>query len=124
MGEKVLLNANSGDDSLLLSIVRALSIVGKGMKAYFSNYKKLVNLTLRLRIFPEAKRSFVYVDTLIQFICYVIHNKKDAVFFPQNLPIIFACEICEKTDLAKDAHRGCVCVPEWMIRKKRKRQIT
>ena len=118
MGEKVLLNANSGDDSLLLSIIRAPSIVGKGMEAYFSNYKKLVNLPFGLRVFPEAKRSFVYVDTLIEFIYYVIQNKIDGVFFPQNLPMLSVCEICEEINIAKGSHKVCVRVPEWMICKK------
>lgn len=118
MSENVLLNANKKEDSIVLSIVRAPSIVGKGMEKYFLTYEHIVKLPFVINTFREAKRSFVYVDTLIEFMYYIIKNKMGGVFFPQNLPLLSVSEICEEMNLVRGANKPVVNIPKCIIPKK------
>ncbi|MBE5959635.1 MAG: NAD-dependent epimerase/dehydratase family protein [Lachnospiraceae bacterium] len=84
-----------------VSIIRAPSIVGGGMEAYFARYVKFARIPFIPIpvIHEEAKRSFVYVDTLIEFVCNIIQNTAEGVFFPQQYPPLSVSEmmsvVCE-----------------------------
>ena len=78
-----------------LAVVRAPTIVGAGIEAYFDRYIRCAEIPL-LPIpwtHTEAKRSFVYADTLIEFLCELAETGREGVFFPQNLPALSVSEM-------------------------------
>lgn len=93
--------------SINVMIVRAPSIVGKGMENYFSRYIKMADIGVVPipNIHRDAKRSFVYVDTLIEFILLLLRKNKSGVFYPQNLPLLSVSEIYEEVCRAKGYKR-------------------
>ena len=90
-----------------VSIVRAPAIVGKGMEDYFRNYIRFSKIPLLPvpRIHKEAKRSIVYVDTLIEFMCELVQEEKTGVFFPQNYPMLSVSEMFSEVCKAQEKKR-------------------
>ncbi len=81
-----------------VAIVRAPSIIGGGLEAYFDRYIKFAKIPLVSIpwIHTEAKRSFVYIDTLIDFILSIISRQDMGIFFPQNFPQLSVCEMMQE----------------------------
>ena len=103
--EKAISSLDSGNTKV--AIVRAPSIVGKGMEGYFDRYVKFANIPLVPIpwIHIEAKRSFIYASTLAEFILNLIGECREGVFFPQQLPQMSVSEmmeaVCEAIGVAK-----------------------
>ena len=91
--EQAILTQESGMTKVC--IVRAPAIVGKGMEDYFRNYIRFSKIPLLPvpKIHEEAKRSIVYVDTLIEFMFELLQNKKTGLYFPQNYPMLSVSEM-------------------------------
>ena len=85
------------------AFVRAPSIVGAGIEAYFDRYIRCADIPLLPIpwVHTEAKRSFVYVDTLIDFLCELVPTGREGVFFPQNLPALSVSEMMLEVARAK-----------------------
>ncbi len=79
-----------------ISIVRAPSIVGADLESYFDRYIKFARIPFVPIpwIHAEAKRSIVYVDTLIEFICNLAKNGDvGGVYYPHNIPQLSVSEM-------------------------------
>lgn len=50
------------------------------------NFTRLINVTLKLPIFPEIKneRSMIYINNLSEFVRLIIDQSRNGLFFPQN----------------------------------------
>lgn len=70
-------------ESFKVVILRPPMIYGKNSKG---NYSKLAKLALKLPIFPmvENTRSMLYIENLCEFVCMMIENEENGIFFPQN----------------------------------------
>lgn len=84
-------------DTTLVSIVRPPSIIGNGMERYFDRYIKLVNMPIPFApyVHAEAKRSLIHIQTLTEYILYLIDEKKGGIFMPQSLPALSVSEMIE-----------------------------
>lgn len=71
------------DKEFKVVILRPPMIYGKECKG---NYLMLSKLAQKVWIFPyiENRRSMLYIDSLCQFVHYMIKNEERGVFFPQN----------------------------------------
>ena len=112
-----------------ISIVRAPSIVGKGMEDYFRTYIRFSKIPLIPipKAHEEAKRSIVYVDTLIEFMYELVKERKTGIFFPQNYPMLSVSEMIEEVCNARGKKKRripiwCKILPK-KIEKKLFRQI-
>ena len=78
-----------------VAIVRAPSIVGGGLEAYFDRYMRFSRIPFVSvpTIHLEAKRSFVFIDTLIDYLCSLSIERREGVFFPQNYPQMSVSEM-------------------------------
>ncbi len=84
-------------NNIKVAIVRAPSIIGGGLELYFDRYIRFAKIPFVSipRIHMEAKRSIVFIDTLIEFILFIINEQKTGVFFPQNFPQLSVCEMMQ-----------------------------
>lgn len=77
--------ANSGKvpEMTRLAILRPPMIYGAGCKG---NYVTLEKFAQKLPIFPDYpnKRSMLYIENLCEFLCLLIKNQDEGLFFPQN----------------------------------------
>jgi UDP-glucose 4-epimerase len=71
------------DENFKVVILRPPMIYGKGSKG---NYQLLAKIALKTPIFPYVKneRSMLYVESLCEFVCLMIKNDEQGLFFPQN----------------------------------------
>lgn len=71
------------DDSFKVVILRPPMIYGKGSKG---NYPLLSKIALKTPIFPYVKneRSMLYIENLCEFVCLMVKNGENGVFWPQN----------------------------------------
>lgn len=90
-----------------VSIIRAPAIVGGGIENYFDRYIKISKIPVIPMpwIHIEAKRSFVYVDSLIELILKIIRDNRGGVFFPQQFPPLSVSEMLEDVCRAKGQNR-------------------
>ncbi len=93
LAEKVIKSMDNKDT--LVAIVRSPSIIGGGIEEYFNKYIKFSKIPFISVpwVHPEAKRSFVYIDTLIELLIEIVVARKEGTFFPQNFPQLSAAEI-------------------------------
>lgn len=70
-------------ESFKVVILRPPMIYGKNSKG---NYPQLAKLALKLPFFPMVKntRSMLYIENLSEFVCLMIENEENGIFFPQN----------------------------------------
>lgn len=115
LAESVLQNANYLDTGTTLSIVRAPSIVGKGMETYFASYEKLLRFPFVICSFVNAKRSFVYIETLVEFLFYIIETGTSGILFPQNLPLLSVSEIWEEISKSRGQRKIRFHIPEKIV---------
>lgn len=108
-----------------VAIVRAPSIVGGAMEDYFGKYIRFSRLPFLPipKIHLEAKRSFVYVETLIEFICYLAENVKAGIFFPQNYPSLSVSEMYEEVCKAQGKKRLAVRLASGILPSKIEKQL-
>lgn len=105
-------------EDVSVAIVRAPSIVGGGLEAYFDKYimfSKIPFLPIPW-IHSEAKRSFVYIDTLIDYLFKLCESKEEGIFFPQNFPQLSVSEIMEEVskNMGKNKkvwENASICIP-------------
>ena len=78
-----------------VAVVRAPSIVGANLEAYFDRYCAFAKMPFLPIPWThiESKRSFVYVDTLIEFLCNLIAHSDGGLFFPHNIPQLSVSEM-------------------------------
>ncbi|PAK35392.1 NAD-dependent epimerase/dehydratase family protein [Peribacillus simplex] len=83
-----------GDDVFKIAVIRPPMIYGKGCKG---NYPRLVNLTLKLPVFPEIenKRSMIYIDNFCEFVRLLINDCSSGLYFPQNKEYVCTSEMIE-----------------------------
>lgn len=95
-------------ENIKVAIIRAPAIIGGDLEAYFSRYIKFSNIPLIPIpwIHTEAKRSFVYIDTLIEFMCALMAHEKEGLFFPQNFPLLSVSEIMREVCEASGNRKG------------------
>lgn len=101
LAEEAIRSVDPGETKV--AIVRAPSIVGGGLEAYFRIYI----LYSRIPLVPvpwihtEAKRSFIYVDTLIDQLCDIAGSAEEGIFFPQSFPQLSVSEMIDEICKAK-----------------------
>ena len=80
-----------GDEHFVVSIIRPPMIYGKGCKG---NYNALRSIALKFPVFPKVnnKRSMLFIDNLSEFICLLINNPQNGVFYPQNAEYVNTTE--------------------------------
>lgn len=80
------------DDDFKVAILRPPMVYGKGCKG---NYQKLRKLALAAYVFPKTgnRRSMIYIGNLCEFVCGVIEDKKNGLFFPQNMEYVDTSEM-------------------------------
>lgn len=105
-GEEVIRNTNN--NCTKVAIVRAPAIVGGNLETYFKRYisfSKIPLVTIPM-VHIEAKRSFVYIDTLIEYMCKLSWGEMEGIFFPQNMPQLSVSEmlfeVCKCVDRPKN----------------------
>ncbi len=71
------------DDNFHTAVVRLPMVYGAGSKG---NYSLLARFAKRLPVFPKVKnaRSMIYIENMCQFLCELIENQDEGVFYPQN----------------------------------------
>ncbi|MCR5609357.1 MAG: NAD-dependent epimerase/dehydratase family protein [Lachnospiraceae bacterium] len=71
------------DDTFKVTVLRPPMIYGKGSKG---NYPTLAKMAKKLPIFPDIdnERSMLYIENLCEFLCQVMINNKEGIFWPQN----------------------------------------
>ena len=71
------------------------AVVGGGLEAYFDRYMRFSRIPFVSvpTIHLEAKRSFVFIDTLIDYLCSLSIERREGVFFPQNYPQMSVSEM-------------------------------
>ncbi len=84
-----------GDEKFRVAVLRAPMIYGKGSKG---NYPALVKMARKLPLFPKVKnrRSMLYIENLCEFICHVIGEGREGVFFPQNEETVSTSRLVEE----------------------------
>ncbi len=81
MAEEGILPLN--DDSFRVVVLRPPMVYGPGSKG---NYPILAKLARTVPVFPRVnnQRSMLYVENLCEFVCLMIKNREQGIFFPQN----------------------------------------
>lgn len=83
------------DENFRVAVLRPPMIYGKGSKG---NYPALVKMARKLPIFPRVKnkRSMLYIENLCEFLCHVIREGREGVFFPQNEEMVSTSQLVEE----------------------------
>lgn len=81
-----------------IAIIRTPSIIGRNTEKYLDNYYWAWRIPFFPIMFEQCKRSFIYVDTLSEFIRIVIEKKSSGIFYPQNLPLLSTSEIVQQIE--------------------------
>lgn len=70
-------------DAFRVAVLRPPMIYGNGSKG---NYPLLSKLARKLPLFPYVKnqRSMLYIENLCEFVCRMIINEENGIFWPQN----------------------------------------
>lgn len=86
-----------------IAIVRPPMIYGNGSKG---NYKTLVNLALKLPIFPNIKneRSMLAIDNLCNFLKQYIDDEKSGILLPQDSEYVCTSQMVQ--DIAQEHGRN------------------
>ncbi len=66
-----------------LAILRPPMVYGPGCRG---NYRTLEKLAVKLPVFPDYpnRRSMLYIENLCEFLCLLVENQDEGLFFPQN----------------------------------------
>lgn len=76
-----------GSEGFKVVILRPPMIYGRASKG---NYQLLASFTRKFPVFPNInnKRSMLHIDNLCEFIRFMIVNKEQGLFFPQNIEYV------------------------------------
>lgn len=71
------------DKKFKVAIIRPPMVYGKGCKG---NYDTLSRFAKKVHCFPDYynKRSMIYIDNLINFLCFIIRTEETGIYCPQN----------------------------------------
>ena len=98
-------------ETLKVALVRTSTIVGGGMS---SNFKRYVQFS-KIPVVPipcfAAKRSFVYIDSLLDFFIDLVEKGMEGVYFPQSLPLLSVSEIMEEVCKARGIYKRKMGAP-------------
>ncbi|ETT45164.1 putative NAD-dependent epimerase/dehydratase [Paenibacillus sp. FSL R7-269] len=76
-----------GSEGFKVVILRPPMIYGRASRG---NYQLLASFTRKFPVFPNInnKRSMLHIDNLCEFIRFMIVNKEQGLFFPQNIEYV------------------------------------
>ena len=96
-------------------ILRPPMIYGKGSKG---NYPLLSNIAQKIPVFPyvENERSMLYIENLCEFICLMIKNNEEGIFWPQNNEYVNTSELVKV--IAKAHGKKVILIKgfSWMLK--------
>lgn len=109
-----ILNMNSSTFATV--ILRPPMVYGKGCKG---NYQTLRKIAIHSPFFPDIKnqRSMIYIDNLAEFIRYVIDNKKQGIFHPQNRNYVCTSEMVLHIARAHNKSIRMIRLPNMIFKK-------
>ncbi len=82
------------DEGFRVAILRPPMVYGPGSRG---NFPRLASLARRVPVFPDIdnRRSMIYIGNLCEFVRFVVDDRADGTFFPQNR------EYVKTTDLVR-----------------------
>ena len=86
-------------EDFCVTVLRPPMIYGKGSKG---NYPMLAKLAKKLPVFPKVnnKRSMLYIENLCEFLCLIMKEPQEGVFFPQNGELVNTSEMVRQIAVA------------------------
>lgn len=73
------------DSQFQVAIIRAPSIYGPGLTAYFEQYRYLLEkLPIQPLAFTTRKRSVLFIDNLCELVRLIIHHRTAGIICPQD----------------------------------------
>lgn len=102
-------------ENFVVSILRPPMVYGKGCKG---NYQLLSKLSRKIPFFPNIRneRSMIYIWNLTAFVEYIIKEKKNGIFFPQNAEYVNTGNMVSKIAEYNGKKMHLVPIFNWMIK--------